>query len=120
MNGDKPILVLDFDGVLHSYASGWKGADVIPDPPVPKAQKFCEDAIDHFTLWVVSSRCSQPGGAVAIENWLTEHKFPRGMYVSIDGKKPAAFATLDDRAITFNGVFPSIQELLAFKSWVQR
>lgn len=29
----KPILCLDFDGVIHSYASGWKGADVIPDPP---------------------------------------------------------------------------------------
>jgi hypothetical protein len=26
----KPILCLDFDGVLHSYSSGWKGADVIP------------------------------------------------------------------------------------------
>jgi hypothetical protein len=31
----KPILCLDFDGVLHSYTSGWKGAAVIPDPPVP-------------------------------------------------------------------------------------
>jgi hypothetical protein len=30
----KPILCLDFDGVIHSYSSGWKGADVIPDPPV--------------------------------------------------------------------------------------
>ena len=29
----KPILCLDFDGVVHSYTSGWKGADVIPDPP---------------------------------------------------------------------------------------
>ena len=27
----KPILCLDFDGVIHRYDSGWKGADVIPD-----------------------------------------------------------------------------------------
>ena len=31
----KPILCLDFDGVIHSYISGWKGADVIPDPLKP-------------------------------------------------------------------------------------
>ena len=36
----KPIICLDFDGVIHSYTSGWKGAAVIPDPPVPGALEF--------------------------------------------------------------------------------
>ena len=36
----KPILCLDFDGVLHTYSSGWKGADVIPDPPTPAVADF--------------------------------------------------------------------------------
>ena len=44
MHGGKLILCLDFDGVIHSYSSGWKGADVIPDPPVPGALRFIADA----------------------------------------------------------------------------
>lgn len=28
----KPILAVDFDGTLHAYTSGWKGADIVSDP----------------------------------------------------------------------------------------
>jgi ribosomal protein S27AE len=120
MTDEKPILVLDFDGVLHSYVSGWRGADVIPDPPVPGAQEFCEKALDRFRVLIVSSRCNQPGGTLAITNWLTEHKFPMGIGVSVDGSKPAARVTLDDRALTFEGRWPSIEALVNFKPWHKR
>lgn len=113
----KPILVLDFDGVLHSYSSGWQGPDVAADDPVPGAIEFCQEAIRSFDLWVVSSRCGQPGGTQCILDWLAKWHFPMGMYVSDNGSKPAAFLTLDDRAMTFDGHWPDVGLMLQFKPW---
>jgi hypothetical protein len=69
----KPILCLDFDGVIHSYASGWKGANVIPDPPVPGALDFIRAALEHFEVQIFSSRSHQWGGKRAMKRWLREH-----------------------------------------------
>ena len=44
------ILCLDFDGVIHSFTSGWRGAGIIPDPPVPGALDFIKDATGEFVL----------------------------------------------------------------------
>lgn len=124
----KPILCLDFDGVLHSYTSGWKGASVIPDPPVEGAMRFIWDAQDHFRIAIFSSRSHQPGGKLAMKAWLAVHfrKHWAADRTRCDDilaeiewpdKKPAAFITIDDRALTFNGIWPDIQILRAFKPW---
>ena len=126
----KPILVLDFDGVLNSYTSGWKGADVIPDPPVPGAMAFLWDATDHFRVAIFSSRSNQPGGLKAMINWTARHfrdHFPgpadRTMVeaklhqIEWPTEKPPAMVTIDDRAITFTGTWPDIEILKLFKPW---
>lgn len=124
-----PILCLDFDGVLHSYASGWQGAGNIPDPPVEGALEFLAEAIEHFDVAVLSSRSHQPGGRQAMFHWLKRHLWDR--YGPADQslinqimdnvrfveEKPPAFVTLDDRAITFTGEWPSLEELKAFRPW---
>src|SRR5581483_11331600 len=71
--GRKPILCLDFDGVVHSYSSGWKGADMIPDPPVDGAIAFMLGALNHFDVVIFSSRSSQAGGLDAMRQWLKYH-----------------------------------------------
>ena len=123
----KPILVLDFDGVLNSYTSGWKGADVIPDPPVPGAIRFLLDASRVFTVTIYSSRSKTEAGRVAMRNYIEAHaaaELEQWEQVQelmtallFASEKPPAFLTIDDRAITFTGTWPDIVTLLAFKPW---
>lgn len=126
----KPILCLDFDGVIHSYTSGWKGADVIPDPPVPGAIAFLREAVKRFRVAIFSSRSGQPGGQQAMREWLgrwqIEHRESDHEDLSWCGliewptEKPAALVTIDDRALTFDGTWPSLDALAAFKPWNKR
>ncbi len=120
----KPILCMDFDGVIHSYTSGWKGADVIPDPPVPGAIKFLEEAVEHFEVHIYSSRSGQAGGINAMQDWLMKHTDKRSdLHVMIQWPifKPPAMVTIDDRAITFDGSFDGLLEQAKnFKPWNKR
>lgn len=70
MTEAKPILCLDFDGVLHEYRSGWKGARCIPDPPVPGAIPALLSYLKHFDVCILSSRSHQWGGRRAMKRWL--------------------------------------------------
>jgi hypothetical protein len=119
-----PILCLDFDGVLHSYTSGWLGADVIPDPPVPGYAQFLLRAVEVFEVHTFGSRSRERGGIEAMREWLSrdspidratiDHLLER---IHFPDHKPAAFLSLDDRALTFRGAWPDIAELAAFKTW---
>lgn len=128
---NKPILCLDFDGVIHSYTSGWKGADVIPDPPVPGAIAFLREAVKHFRVMIFSSRSNQPGGARAMREWLGTHILadqsltelgdpPWFAAIEWPTEKPPALVTIDDRAICFDGSWPSMDTLRTFKPWNKR
>jgi hypothetical protein len=120
----KPILCLDFDGVIHSYAaSGWQGATVISDPPVPGAFDFIMAASEYFTIAIYSSRSGQDGGIRAMQDYMTRH-WPDHLAappeISWPTRKPSAFLTIDDRGYTFDGTWPDPASLLAFKPWNKR
>ena len=138
LSGRKPILCLDFDGVCHSYTSGWKGADTIPDDPVPGLFEFLADASQHFEIDIFSSRSNQEGGLQAMKQWFLNKyvewhtaKFPgdsvmiaKDQAVAMIDKvwkfpteKPPAFLGIDDRVLTFTGNWPSIEEMKNFKTW---
>lgn len=135
-----PILCLDFDGVIHSYISGWKGTYRIPDPPMPGAMQFICDALDAgFSVHIYSSRSSNLLGRWAMKRYiaraLAEHweggsnsiTFAEaecwGDAASVVNRlhfpwfKPSAMVTIDDRAIQFKGEWPKPDDLRKFKPW---
>lgn len=131
----KPILCLDFDGVVHLYISGWQGAATVGDGPVPGVFDFIERAMEHFTIAIFSSRSNQDGGLYAMKTWLL---LQWGLHLCDAGQpnygaravslcqeiqwpleKPQAFLTIDDRALCFGGLWSAYNpvELLKFKPW---
>lgn len=127
MKKRKPILCLDFDGVLHSYTSGWKGARNIPDRPVPGAMVFLAGVVDDFHVAIYSSRSRYFLGRYAMRRWVVRWLRKAGYQgiplkrilkqISWPETKPPAFVTLDDRAVQFTGNWPTVSFLKSFRPW---
>tara|TARA_Y100000034_G_scaffold132281_1_gene194874 strand:- start:525 stop:941 length:417 start_codon:yes stop_codon:yes gene_type:complete len=118
----KPILCLDFDGVCHSYTSGWKGRTTIPDDPVPGVEDAIRSYSTHFRIAIYSSRSELPDGIRAMKAWFNEH-FPgmiEELRVMFPQTKPPAYVSLDDRAVTFQGQWPNLEWLQEFRPWNKR
>lgn len=128
MGKRKPILCLDFDGVCHQYTSGWQGVTVIPDDAVPGLFEFLERVMPVFDVQVFSSRSRTDEGIGAMQVWFVEQRkkwrqtidpdIPlQRLNITFPRTKPPAHITIDDRAITFNGTWPNVDLLLAFRPW---
>lgn len=142
----KPILCLDFDGVVHSYWSGWCGPRCIPDEPVEGAFDFIDEAMNFYTVAIHSARSRYRFGRRAMKKWMhrelhaywrrcrphwlvrrmnfivTRDNIDRAIWDFINEikwplYKPPAHLTIDDRAMTFTGKFPSMGEIYGFRPW---
>lgn len=71
---NKKIVVVDFDGVIHSYISGWKGIDIIPDEPVKGIKEVIENLRDAgYYVAVVTTRATQMNGIEAVWAYLKKY-----------------------------------------------
>ena len=110
-------ICFDFDGVIHSYTSGWQGVDNIPDPPT----EGCKETINLLKkkghrIVVHSTRCQTQEGREAIGNYLLTHDIEVD---EICTHKPAAIIYIDDRAIQFNGNWNETMESISnFDHWL--
>ena len=93
-------ICLDFDGVIHSYRSGWCGAEVIPDPPIHGTQEAIQRLRKHFRVVIHSARCATEAGHEAVIAWLLKHGFEVD---DVCRFKPPAAVYVDDRAVPFRG-----------------
>lgn len=134
----RPILCIDFDGVIHDYREGWKDGSIY-GKAMPGFFDWAYYAAPLFKLVIYSSRSKTPAGISAMREWL-EHEFNEWLPDAVsDGKtggqltfaefefaheKPPAFLTIDDRAITFGGnwsdVYLNPRALRTFKTWSQK
>lgn len=101
----KPILCVDFDGVISEYKHGWQGPEIINDDPVPGSIEFLIDAHNHFEVVIFSSRCNHPNGIKAMKEWLESFGLPDEVRLALHFQigKPSFAIMIDDRCIKFNG-----------------
>ncbi len=88
-------VVFDFDGVIHSYKSGWQDIDKIPDEPVSGIRETITDIrnLDKYNI-VVDDVCAE---------------------------KPPAIVYIDDRAICFDGNSSKLlNQINKFTPWHQK
>lgn len=114
----KQTVVFDFDGVIHSYKSGWQGELIIPDEPVPGIKEAIDSIRkDGYEVVVVSTRCACASGVIAVRNWLNKNHIVVDRVMT---QKPPALVYIDDRAICFDGK-PNklLKKIRKFKTWME-
>jgi hypothetical protein len=127
----KPTLCIDYDGVIHSYEKGWQDG-LIYGTVTPGFFEWAEQAAKQFKLVIYSSRSSTEEGQLAMLGWLIEqrrkwreaggmHETNEPLGFEFADKKPAAWLTIDDRAICFRGDWAAPElapdAMRAFKPW---
>lgn len=71
-----------------------------------------------YRVVIVSSRCTEPEGIIAIRDWLKVNGFP---CLEVMAEKPPAVVYVDDRAICFDGDCKTLYEKINnFKPWYQK
>lgn len=129
MSEFRPILCIDFDGVIHSYDRGWQGGEIY-GTVVPGFFEWAIKAFEKFKLVIYSSRSKDPSMREAMQIWMRKQASFCPPDLDIDlvfefaHEKPPAFVMIDDRAVQFKGDWNapelSPENLKAFKPWMQK
>ena len=130
----RPTICIDFDGVMRSYERGWQDGTIY-GTVVRGFFEWVERVRFDFKLVIYSSRSKDDNGVILMSMWLHEQ---RNKWIAAGGQrnetepleiefaheKPAAWLTIDDRCVRFDGSWDNPQlepeAMLAFKPWNAR
>ena len=116
-----PILLIDFDGVIHRNLVPWEGPHVVSDVPEPGAIEWLAALVKsgQFSVQIWSSRNRSDEGVDAMAAWLVAYGLDEEVLdqIGFPYDKMPAHLTIDDRAWCFTGTFPSVKEIADFKPW---
>jgi len=117
----KATIAVDFDGVIHSFKSGWQGHGKISDPPVEGAIEWLKILIhsDEVVPSIYSARSRKLLGNWRIKKWLIKYGLTKREVKQLKfwRCKPTDDFILDDRCRRFRGRFPPINEIMNFTPW---
>jgi hypothetical protein len=116
-------VALDFDGVINSYKSGWKGETETDDPVKGAAEGISGLWNRGNKIIIFSTRAQTPEGAETIREYLRKHTENDLLANSIEitDRKPVADVYVDDRAITFTGNWEeTLEKIESFKPWMAK
>lgn len=98
-------IAIDFDGVIHSYTSGWTGFDPIDPPVVGARAAIAAMRAMGFQVIVFSCRAHDYRGLAGIVLWLHKHEITVD---NVTAAKPHAEIYVDDRGWRFTGDWEEI------------
>lgn len=102
---EKKVLLVDFDGVINSYKSGFDLYN-ISDDPLPGAFETLKYWCMKYDVRIFSARCNSTEGIRVMKEWFKKHDGGELLdLIRFEPGKPSCHAIIDDRAIQFFGSF---------------
>jgi len=105
----KPVIAIDFDGVIHKYSKGWADGSIY-DEPVEGCKEALEKLRETYYVIIFSTRNYdrvvngefQSDQVDSMERWLHRYNIP---YDDIyeEPHKPLCKLFIDDNAYRFEG-----------------
>lgn len=102
---DQERVMIDFDGVIHSYDNGWQGGEIYGNV-IEGAKEAIDVLKEKYQIVIFTTRASKRYNDLVssdklvadISAWLKEHDI---YFDEITGDKLGAFKYIDDKAIKF-------------------